>query len=59
MHKRIVALAFVVALFMAIALPLFAGTAHAHEGGHPGGCEEFGHVNHDSFGPGELGALVS
>ena len=59
MRKKIVALAFLAALLMAITLPLFAATAHAHGGGHPNGCAGFGQSNHDLFGPGELGALVS
>jgi hypothetical protein len=36
-----------VAALMASAALLAAAPAFAHEGGHKGGCEEFGHINYD------------
>jgi hypothetical protein len=57
-----------VAAITASAALLAAGRALAHEGGHKGGCEEFGQINYDigkepaAFGfPGarNLGDLVS
>ena len=62
MHRAIVFAAFVAAI------ALVPATASAHEGGHRGGCEDFGHINHDiaqdpsAFGfPGyrNLGQIVS
>jgi hypothetical protein len=57
-----------IAAVTASAALLAAAPALAHEGGHKGGCEEFGQINHDigkdpaAFGfPGarNLGDLVS
>jgi hypothetical protein len=57
-----------VAALTASAALLAAAPALAHEGGHKGGCEEFGHINYDigkdpaAFGfPGarNLGDIVS
>jgi hypothetical protein len=36
-----------VAALTASAALLAAAPAFAHEGGHKGGCEEFGHINYD------------
>lgn len=57
-----------IAVVTASGVLLAAAPALAHEGGHKGGCEEFGHVNYDigknpaAFGfPGarNLGDIVS